>query len=350
MRIDHASLRARVLKMLLAGGCGAEEAATVVDHLVAANLSGHDSHGVGLMVAYCRNLERGTLVPNQTPEIVQQSDTIAVWDGRAGFGQVIAKQAIEWAIAAAQKHGVAVHGLRNTHHIGRVGTYGEIAAKAGMVSIHFVNGNSGRPPVAPFRGREGRFLTNPVCIAIPGSAATPPIILDFATSRIAMGKVLVARNAGKQVIPGALLDHAGAPTTDPNVMYAGDRGVVLPFGEHKGSGLALICEILAGAIVGSGTLQTETPPERGIINGMLTIVLDPTRLSTRDYIERELDGLVQFVKSAAPLDPDLPVLVAGEPERISRAERLAEGIPIDDSTWTQMREAAARLKVNIDRD
>jgi uncharacterized oxidoreductase len=350
MLIDHASLRARVLKMLLAGGCGAEEAATVVDHLVAANLSGHDSHGVGLMVAYCRNLERGTLVPNQTPEIVQQSDTIAVWDGRSGFGQVIAKQAIEWAITAAQKHGVAVHGLRNTHHIGRVGTYGEIAAKAGMVSIHFVNGNSGRPPVAPFRGREGRFLTNPVCIAIPGSAATPPIILDFATSRIAMGKVLVARNAGKQVIPGALLDHAGTPTTDPNVMYAEDRGVVLPFGEHKGSGLALICEILAGAIVGSGTLQTETPAERGIINGMLTIVLDPTRLSTRDYIERELDGLVEFVKSAAPLDPDLPVLVAGEPERISRAERLAEGIPIDDSTWAQMREAAAKLQVNIDKD
>ncbi len=345
--IDHGTLHGIAERMLRASGCAEAEAGIVATHLIDANLAGHDSHGIGLLATYCRNVEAGTLLPNQTPEIVQSSDNFAVWDGRTGFGQRIARDAMAWAIGAAQQHGVAVHGLRNTHHVGRVGTYGEMVARAGLVSVHFVNGSSGPPPVAPFGGREGRFLTNPVCIAIPGTAATPPIILDFATSRIAMGKVRVANNMGKPVIPGALSDHTGAPTTDPGVMYRQPRGAARPFGEHKGSGLALICDILAGAIVGSGTLRTGTPPERGIINGMLTIVLDPTRLSTRAYIEAEIDGLVAWVKSSPPIDEDAPVLVAGEPERIARARRMAEGIDIDDTTWAELVAAAERLQVRM---
>jgi hydroxycarboxylate dehydrogenase B len=346
--IDHLSLHALTVRILRAGGSDATEAQTVADHLVEANLSGHDSHGVGMLPTYCKNLEAGTLLANQTPAIVQASDNFAVWDGRSGFGQKIARDAMGWAIEAARTQGVAVHGLRNTHHIGRIGAYGEIVAKAGLVSLHFVNVNSGPPPVAPFAGREGRFITNPVCIAIPGTATTAPVILDFATSRIAMGKVRVAHNEGKPVIAGALLDVDGRPTTDASVMYSDPRGVVLPFGEHKGSGLALICELLAGAIVGAGTLRTATPPEQGIKNAMLTIVLDPTRLASRAFIETEIDSLIAWVKSADPLDPAVPVLVAGEPERLKWAERLAKGIPIDDTTWTQICDAAARLHVPID--
>jgi uncharacterized oxidoreductase len=347
--IDHAALRDLTGRILQAGGSNPAEARTVLDHLVDANLAGHDSHGVGMLPIYCRNLEAGTLIANQTPEIVQSSEQFAVWDGRGGYGQRIARDAMDWAIGAANAHGVAIHGLRNTHHIGRVGAYGERAAAAGLVSLHFVNVNSGPAPVAPFAGREGRFITNPVCIAIPGTATTKAVILDFATSRIAMGKVRVAHNEGKPVVAGALLDAAGNPTTNASVMYAEPRGVVLPFGEHKGSGLALICELLAGAIVGAGSLRTATPPEIGIKNAMLTIVIDPTRLAARDFIEREIDGVVAWVKSADPLDPEVPVLVAGEPERMKRAERLANGIPIDDTTWGQICDAAARLQVHIDR-
>jgi hydroxycarboxylate dehydrogenase B len=238
--------------------------------------------------------------------------------------------------------------LRNAHHIGRVGTYGEIAARAGMVALHFVNVASGPPPVAPFRGREGRFLTNPVCIAIPGTASNEPILLDFATSRVAMGKVRVAHNAGKPMLDGALLDHSGRPTTDPSVMYSEPRGVVLPFGEHKGSGLALVCELLAGAIVGSATVTTPTPPERGILNGMLSIVIDPVRLSTRDSMMAEIDAMIAWVKSAKPADPDLPVLVAGEPEQLARAGRIAKGIEIDDTTWDQLSAIAERYQIRVD--
>src|ERR1700761_9506446 len=167
MIIDHAKLLSLANKIVAAGGSTPEEAAIVAEHLVEANLRGHDSHGVGMLVAYVRDFEAGTLKANQSPEIVSDTGTISVWDARAGYGQVVARQAVEWAIGAAKKHGVAVNGLRNAHHIGRVGTYGEIAARAGMVALHFVNVASGPPGVAPFRGREGRFLTNPVCIAIP---------------------------------------------------------------------------------------------------------------------------------------------------------------------------------------
>jgi uncharacterized oxidoreductase len=346
--IDHVALRALTLRILTAGGSDEAEAQIVVDHLIEANLAGHDSHGVGMLPIYCRNLEAGTLRANQAAEIVQSSGSFAVWDGRWGYGQRIAREAMAWAIDTARTHGVAVHGLRNTHHMGRIGTYGEIAAAAGLVSLHFVNVNSGPAPVAPFAGREGRFITNPVCIAIPGTANTAPVILDFATSRIAMGKVRVAHNAGKPVVEGALLDAEGKPTTNASVMYSDPRGVVLPFGEHKGSGLALICELLAGAVVGAGSLRTATPPEIGIKNAMLTIVLDPTRLAARSFIEAEIDGVVSWVKSADPLDPSVPVLVAGEPERMKRAERLAHGIPIDDTTWAQICEAATKLHVPTD--
>ena len=282
-------------------------------------------------------------------DLASHTGTISVWDARAGYGQVIARQAVEWAIETAKQHGVAVNGLRNAHHIGRVGTYGEIAARAGMVSLHFVNVASGPPPVAPFRGREGRFLTNPVCIAIPGTSSNEPILLDFATSRVAMGKVRVAHNAGKKMLDGALLDHEGKATTNPSVMYTEPRGVVLPFGEHKGSGLALVCELLAGAIVGSATVTTMTPPERGILNGMLSIVIDPAKLSSRDSMLAEIDAMIAWVKSAKPSDPDLPVLVAGEPERIARAERMAKGIEVEDETWRQLMAIAERYQISVER-
>jgi hydroxycarboxylate dehydrogenase B len=347
MNIDHQKLRTLTVRLLKAGGCSETEATIVSDHLVDANLTGHDSHGVGMLPHYFRNLAAGTLVPNQKPEIVSETANFAVWDGRMGYGQVIARDAMDWAIGAAKRHGVAVHGLRNTHHIGRVGTYGEIVAKAGLVSVHFVNGISGRPAVAPYRGREGRFSTNPICIAVPGTAATSPIILDFATSRIALGKVRVAYNEGKQVVEGALIDADGRRTTEPGVIYNEPLGNVLPFGEHKGSGLALIAELLAGAIVGSGTIQPERSRDRGIVNAMLTVVIDPERMTSRAFIEAEINALIAYVKSAQPADPTLPVLVAGEPERIARAKRMAEGIEIDATTWKQIGEVAAGVGVAI---
>lgn len=316
------------------------EAANVADHLVDANLAGHDSHGVGMLPHYVRNFKAGTLIPNRKAAIISNTGSFAVWDGRNGYGQVIARDAMTWAIGAAKQHGVAVHGLRNTHHIGRVGAYGEQAAAAGLLSVHFVNGNSGPPKVTPFRGSQGRMSTNPVCVAVPGTSNTAPIILDMATSRIAIGKVRVAYNEGKQVAKDTLIDSDGSPTTDPSVLYSEPFGAVLPFGEHKGYGLALICELLAGAIAGSGTIQPGNPRDRGIVNGMLTVVIEPARLADRSFVDREIDALIAYMKATRAADASLPVLVPGEPERIARAKREAEGIEIDTTTWREIGDAA----------
>ena len=348
MIVPQEKLHDIALQLLRAGGSGEAEAAAVAGHLVGANLSGHDSHGVVMLSPYVKSLKNGHLKPNHRHTVVSESGQFAVWDGKHCYGQVVARDAMNWAIETAKTHGVAIHGLRNVHHIGRVGTYGELAAAAGLVSISFVNGYGGKPRVAPFRGLHGRYTTNPICIAVPGTPTTPPVILDFATSVIALGKVRVAYNDKRQVVAGALIDSEGRPTTNPAVMYEEPIGAAMPFGGHKGSGLALICDLLAGAVAGAGVMPGETPPDDGIINGWLTFVLDPTRLATMPFVAAEIDKMVGFVKSSPPIDPAVPVLVAGEPERIARDKRGREGVYIDAESWAQLVEAGRSLGINID--
>jgi uncharacterized oxidoreductase len=144
-----------------------------------------------------------------------------------------------------------------------------------------------------------------------------------------------------------VIDTDGKPSTNPGLMYSEPRGNVLPFGEHKGSGLALIAELLAGAIVGSGTIQPANSRDRGIVNAMLTVVIDPERMTSRAFIEAEIDALIAYVKAAKPTDPDYPVLIAGEPERIARAKRMKDGIEIDVTTWKQICEVAGSVGVSV---
>src|SRR5437763_6308779 len=248
--VQHNRLNEIGRRIFTAAGSAEAEAAIIADHLVEANLRGHDSHGVGMIASYLRNLENGKVVANESGRVVSETGSLVVYDGERGYGQIVARAATQLGIDTARQHGVAVVALRNAHHIGRVGTYGEICAAAGMVSLHFVNITDQRPAVAPWRGSDARFGTNPVCIAMPGPSPERPIILDMATSRIAMGKVRVARNKGEQIAPGILLDADGQPTTDPQAMYRRPRGSLLTFGEHKGYGLAFICEMLGGALTG----------------------------------------------------------------------------------------------------
>jgi uncharacterized oxidoreductase len=347
MLIEAGRLRETATRLLLAGGSEAAEAAIVADHLVESNLRGHDSHGVGVLPAYIRNIGLGRLRPNRHAEFIRRDPTMAVVDGGMGFGQVIAREATDWAIGAAREHGLALMALRQVHHVGRVGTYGERAVEAGLIAISFVNGLSAAPRVAPFGGREPRMATNPVCIAVPNGDS--PVVLDFATSRIALNKVRVARNEGRHVLPGALITADGEPTTDPDVMYGdGPRGALLPFGEHKGSGLALICELLGGALTGGPAAHHADPEDLAIINGMFSILVDPGRLADLPMFRQEVAAVVAHVKTSAPVDPERPVLVAGEPERLMRRRRLEEGIPVDATTWRGILAAGAAVGVALD--
>ncbi len=347
MRLMADGLRRMTSAILQSGGSEAREADLVAEHLVQANLTGHDSHGVGMIPAYVRHWEAGLVVPNTRAKLVKDDGAILMFDGLRGYGRAVAGDAMAAAIARCRQTGVVAMTLANAHHIGRVGAYGELASAAGLVSLHFVNVADHRGLVAPFRGSDARFSTNPVCIALPGTDRQPPLLLDMATSAVAMGKVRVARNEGKPVAEGILIDPQGQPTRDPNVMYSEPRGALLSFGGHKGYALAVVTELLAGALSGGPTLQPENERRGGTVNNMFTVLVDPARLAGVDWLHREIDGFVEYVKASPPADPKAPVLVPGDPERHARAERARTGIDVDPTTWEEI--LASAQKMGVDR-
>jgi uncharacterized oxidoreductase len=345
--VAEAPLKAVVEAIFAAAGCGPRECRLVADHLVEANLRGHDSHGVGMIPAYAENLRAGELDLAATLSVEVDTGQLLVCDGRLGLGQVIAHDAVALAIGRARQAGTCILGLRNAHHIGRIGHWAEQCAAAGLVSIHFVNVISD-PVVAPFGGKAGRIVTNPFSAGIPRENA-PPVIVDFATSRLAAGKVRVAYNKGVPLPDGVLLDGAGEPTTDPAALFEADAegriGAILPFGEHKGWGLALACELIAGALTGGGT-QSGPRKRPAIVNNMLSVLIAPDALGTRERFQADMEAFIAWARSA-PSDDPAGVRIAGDPERASKALRGRDGIPVDATTWEQI--LAAGDSVGADR-
>jgi uncharacterized oxidoreductase len=343
MRHSASRLSAIGAAIFRAGGSSDEEARLVADHLVAANLAGHDSHGIGMIPTYVRHVLARLVIPDTRAKTVKDDGPTLMFDGQRGYGRAVGGQAIAAAIARCRNTGVVAMTLANAHHLGRIGAYGELASAAGLVSLHFVNVTDHRALVAPFRGSDARFVTNPVCIALPGTDRRPPILLDMATSAVAMGKVRVAKNAGKPLEPGVLIDAAGRPTTDPSVMYTEPQGALLPFGGHKGYALAIVTELLAGGLSGGPTIQPGNPRLGGIVNNMFSVLVDPARLAGVDWLRRELDGFVDYVKASPPADPGAPVLVPGDPERLAREQNEREGIEVDPTTWSEVLAAAEQV-------
>ena len=340
-----AQLRTTVSTILTAAGSSAQEAQKVAGNLVLANLSGHDSHGVGMVPRYVDAVLEGGLKPNTGIAVKLDSGSLLALDGQRGYGQVVGEQAMQLAIARAEDAGSCVMALANAHHLGRIGHFAEMAVARGLVSIHFVNVQS-RPVVAPWGGGDGRYGTNPFCVGIP-LPDRPPFVLDFATSRVAQGKMRVAYNEGRQVEPGILIDEKGRPTTNPGVVVVpqpgGMFGALLAFGEHKGYGMAIACELLGGALTGSGTWHRPADNARSVINGMFTVVTDPRKLGTQEAFAREAQAFVEWLQQSPPAEGSDGVLLAGDPERQARREREAAGIAIDDQTWAEIVAAGAKV-------
>jgi hydroxycarboxylate dehydrogenase B len=323
-------------------GSSPEETEAVADHLVRANLSGHDSHGVGMLPAYIRLLKDGLLVPDQTPHTVLDAGALLVIDARRGFGQRVAADAVRRAIVRARELGACVLALRNASHIGRIGTYGELAARAGCAFTAFVNVADGRDIQAPWACAEPRLGTNPFCAAVPGPDG-PALLLDMATTTIAAGKARVAYNKGVPVPDGCLIDDAGHPTNDPAGVICDHTGAMLSFGRHKGSGLAVMCEIMAGAI--GGGQRADEAAKGGILNSMLATVIDLSRLGNSVAVAEHVDATKAHIRSSRVAPGFDEVLLPGEPERRAAAERTRTGIPVDATTWREIRDAAGRLGI-----
>ena len=325
--------------IMQAGGSHPEEARTIARRLVDSNLVGHDSHGVLRVGKYLEWVREGWLKPNTPPTIVFDSDTIAIIDGNRGFGQVTGEFATRLGIEKAARKGIAMIGLRNCGHLGRLGDWAEMAAAAGQVSLHFLN-TSGAQRVAPFGGGDRRLSTNPMAIGVP-VAGGDPAILDITTSTVAEGKLMVALNKGEQVPEGWIVDKHGKPTTDPKAFY--DGGALLTIGAHKGSGLSILTDLLAGAI---STGRSSDPDDTVLRNNMLSLFIAPSVYDRDDTVVREATRFVDFVLASPPAVDGQPVLAPGDVERATRARRLADGIPLDETTLAEL--AAAAKSVGVD--
>ncbi|MBL8381287.1 MAG: malate/lactate/ureidoglycolate dehydrogenase [Burkholderiales bacterium] len=322
-------------------GASDRDADLVATNLVEANLKGHDSHGVGMIPRYVDSWQEGGLAPTAHVSINLDSNALLRLDGNRGYGQVVGFEAMELGAERAKRHGVCVVGLSNAHHIGRIGHWAEQCIGHGLVSIHFVNVLS-RPIVAPWGGRDARHGTNPFCVGVP-RAGGDPIVLDFATSRIAQGKTRVAYNKGEKLEPGTIIDDRGNPTVEPRFTVIDPSGAILPFGEHKGSGIALICEILGGALAGGLTEKGGDARGRRVLNGMLSILIDPGKLGTAENLAREIEGFVAWHTASPPAAGVTRIKIAGDPEREWKKERLANGIPVDEATWNELLGSADKV-------
>ncbi len=342
MRIQSEPLNRLVRTVFLRAGSEPSEAGAIADHLVDANLKGHDSHGVARVIRYVDYLESGNVFPNRTLSVVFESDSLAVADGNWGFGQALGGAAVELGLDKVRGGGVALVALRNIGHLGRIGAWAELAAADGVISIHLVNTSGRGMKVAPFAGTDARMSTNPIAIGVP-RADGPPLIFDAATSFVAEGKVFVAANKGADLPAGALLDNQGRPTTDPQALYADPPGAITAFGLHKGSGLCFMTDLLAGALSGGGCTA---PGVSRLTNNMVSIYIDPQSFADADYLERETERFMAWVKGSPPADPAVPVQLPGEPEQATKAARLADGVPLDATTWASILEAARRVGMN----
>lgn len=333
------------IRLLVRGfGSDEREVDAVAANLIDANLTGHDSHGIGMLPRYSEAFLQGGLKPNAHVRVVQDSGALLRLDGGAGFGQVIGREAMALGIERTREHGSCIVALGNAHHLGRIGAWAEQAAAAGLVSMHFVNVIA-RGIVAPFGGADARFGTNPFCAGVPFTGREP-VILDFATSVIAQGKTRVAMNKGELVPPDHLIDDQGRPTREPRFAVVPPFGALLTFGAHKGYGLALMCELLGGALAAGMTQRDNDSSQRRVLNGMFSVLVDPSRLGDRAAFEQEALAFIDWVKASPPREGFEAVLLAGEPERAMRARRSAEGVPVDATTWQEILDTAGRLGVD----
>ena len=346
--LDPARLADLLAAILAKDGCAEAEARIVADHLVEASLRGHDSHGVIRLTRYHQWLQTGQLKANQALRHLSDSGTMLHLDGQSGMGQRLALEATDLGIERAREHGLCIIALRQAGHIGRLGAYAEQACAAGMVSIQFVNVGGSRL-VAPFGSSQRAISTAPIAIGVPNPAGED-FILDFATSMVAEGKALVAGRGGKPLPEDSLITAEGVRTTDPRALYGDSLDSAVPnprtgpgalrtMGEHKGSGLALACELLAGALTGNGT---NGPGDHPYGNGLLSIIVRPDRLDDGHGFGREVAEYLSFVNGARPEAGVDQVLIPGDPERARRAARLT-GLPVPEPVISDIEALADTL-------
>ena len=323
-------------RLLAALGTPAAAAGEVARSLVSANLAGHDSHGLLRLPQYAQFVTDGWVDPAATPVIASRSAAAASIDGQHSWGQLAGHLAVNCAAELAGEFGIGIVTARRCNHIGRLGEYAEQLAARGLVSLLWCNSD---PSVAPFGGRTRMLGTDPFAAGIPDQ---PPLIIDFATAAVAEGKLRIERAAGRPVPPGLILDADGRSSTDPEDFYAG--GALLPFGAHKGFGLAVLVELLGGALSGN---HVGFLPGYESGNGLVMIAIAPSRLVDAQAFATEIGAAAAGLRAAPPAEGVEKVLLPGDVERLTTQRRSAEGFVVPAPIWQQLTDLADRLEIAL---
>ena len=313
----------------------ATEAEIVTRSMVDANRVGHDSHGVIHLPKYVRELEAGLIQPGAPTETLHESASIAALDGHWGFGPVIATRAVELAIEKAKQTDISSVAVSRCNEVGRLGGYACLAADAEMIGVLMTNDHGGGTCVAPHGGIEGRLSTNPIACAVP-IEGRDPIVLDMSTSVVASGKIRVKQHQDEALPHGWLIDTAGESTTNADDFYDVPPAALLPFGgiaAHKGFGLSVIVDILAGALTGAGCSEGE---DARVGNGVFVLVLNVASFRGFPGFSAEIERFIEYLKSAKRAAGVDTIWMPGERGWEEQRKREREGIPIDTETWEQI--------------
>jgi LDH2 family malate/lactate/ureidoglycolate dehydrogenase len=321
--------------ILEAVGTPSDLASTVAQSLVDANLAGHDSHGVLRLPSYVEGVRDGRVMPAARAQRLPQDGACARIDGAWGWGQPAAHLATDTAAQLADTHGVGVVAIGRCNHIGRLGEYVEKLTRAGKLGMAMCNTNV---TVAPYGGFTRLLGTNPIAWGAPRAEGKPPLVMDFATATIAEGKLRVARAIGGQAPPGAVVDREGRPTQDPAAFY--DGGALTAFGGHKGFGLSVMVELMGGILSGSGASSL---PEYDNGNGTVLLALEVERFLPAGAFRAQAEAFSEQLHRAPPAPGFDAILLPGEPEARSRAERAAKGIPLPAATAEAIADLAMGL-------
>jgi LDH2 family malate/lactate/ureidoglycolate dehydrogenase len=329
-------------RILEAAGVPSLKAQLVAESLVSASLRGVDSHGVQLIPYYVAQLRAGNIVPAEDGAVLSESGACLIYDGRRGLGQAIADVCCGHAVRLAREHGLGLVVSRDSNHFGAAAFWGQRIAAHGMIGLVLCNAS---PSVAPWQGREGRIGTNPICMVLP-SSGSGAWLLDMATTTVAMNRIIQASANGQPSIPaGWAMDSQGVPTTDTQ---AAMRGLLMPLGGYKGSGLGLMVEILCGVLSGGaisrdiGGLHILTRP---MATSQSFLAIDIRRFLAPEDFQKRMEQLVATVKSSAPAEGYDEVMVAGDPEWRSEAIRRAHGIPLKPGALERINATARELGV-----
>jgi hydroxycarboxylate dehydrogenase B len=329
-------------RLLSSGGMPQKDAELVAQLLVKAELRGYPGHGVTRIRPYLSWIKEGTINIRERPQIVREGRTTAVIDGHHYIGQVVAHAGMRLAISKAREHGVGIVCLRRTGHVGRLADYMEMAAESGCIGMGAASVGSGTTTF--YGGRERLTGTNPMAFGIPARDGRH-IILDFATAAMSMGEIQ-KRVAKKEAIPdGVFLDGRGNPTNDFKAFRGPPRGVFLPFGGHKGSGVALVTEILGGLLSGNGLGREWWDRGGHAVNGVFLQALAVEEFQPLEDFLAKIEELISFVKSSKSVQGFKEILLPGEMARRRAAQQLKDGVEIDEVTWTELKQVATELGV-----